>query len=956
MAADGRLRIDGIRPWPGAPDPSGVPLIGRERELAALASFVTAPEGRALVLRGEAGVGKSALVGHAAGLAGREGHALIRVTGVEAESELPFAGLHQCLYPVLDRTARLGARQRALLDVVFGHGTGEPPSVMALGIAVLDLLSPAGAERPLTLLIDDGHWLDDASAEVCGFVARRLAAGPVKMLIALRADERSRFDDARLPELPVAPLSDEDAERLLELHRPRLDARARRTVLDHARGNPLALYELPPGPAAPHPGGSLPGGAGLPLPRRLQLLYAARIERLEPGTRAELLRGALDGTAGRQRGGDHGTRYRMRGVEEAAASGLLDVDAAGGDFVFRHPLVRSAVVQLATPEQCRAAHAELARVHRADVERYAGHLAAAAVDPDESVAAALEAAAGSATRRGGAAAAVSWLTRAAELSEDPAQRSRRLGDAAYTAGQAALLDEAQRLLHRSEPEPGAAEPLAAVLTSAHADFVQSGAVRPAFQRLAAAVERRADGAARTGDGTLSRDETLTRDETLARAADALVTMAHYAGDPALWQRTDRILDALGDLVHPLTAMYHDASAVARSGVGLRARLERAFADPANLAPWDLARLGVCASHVDVLNQYRTQLRGAVEREQEAGAVSSVMVLLRMLMLDRMYSGEWDEARRLAQRALDLATAHGHVLLAYHARACLGQLAARQGRLDEARELQSAVDAWARPRGVGLLTQITEAIATGAALTEGDFEAAYLYAIGMTPPGSFDRHAHQIAPRALLELAEAALYSGRREQARRHALAACDAGLPEASPRLALSAYGALAMTADDLTEAARTYARVEAYPEAQDFPFELARIRLAHGIRLRQLKAPRAARQAPLLLAAEEFDRLGATAWENRARAELREVGLPSGPAAPEPAALTWQERRIADLAASGLTNKEIGERTRLSPRTVSSHLYRVFPKLGITTRAALRDALSRLPEADGTDRTDAAG
>ncbi|MBD0694622.1 LuxR family transcriptional regulator [Streptomyces sp. CBMA123] len=914
-------------------------MIGREPELAALAAFVAAPEGQALVLRGEPGVGKSALVGHAAGLAARQRHALIRVTGVEAESELPYAGLHQCLFPVLDRAAGLDERQRALLDVVFGHGSGGPPSVLALGIAVLDLLSLVGAERPLTLLIDDGHWLDDASAEVCGFVARRLAAGPVKMLVALRADERSRFDDARLPELPVEPLSEEAAERLLTVHRPELDARTRRTVLDHARGNPLALYELPPRPAAPYPG-SDPGGAALPLSRRLQLHYGARIGRLDPGTRAELLRGALDGTAGRP-GGEPGARYRMRGVEEAAASGLLDVDAAGRDFVFRHPLVRSAVVQLATSAQRRAAHADLARVHRADVERYAGHLAAATVDPDESVAAALEAAAGSATRRGGAAAAVSWLTRAAELSEDSAQRSRRLGDAAYLAGQAALLDEAQRLLHRFEPEPGAAAPLAAVLASAHADFVRSGAVRPAFRRLAAAVEHR------TGDSALAGDETLTR------AADALVTMAHYSGDPALWQRTDRILEALGELVHPLTAMYHDASAVARSGVGLRARLERAFADPANQAPWDLARLGVCASHVDVLNQYRGQLRGAVEREQEAGAVSSVMVLLRMLMLDRMYSGEWEEARRTADRALELATAHGHVLLAYHARACLGQLAARQGRLDEARELQSAVDAWARPRGVGLLTQITEAIATGAALTEGDFEAAYLYAIGMTPPGSFDRHAHQIAPRALLELAEAALYSGRREQARRHALAACDAGLPEASPRLALSAYGALAMTAADLAEAERTFARVEAYPGAGDFPFELARIRLAHAIRLRQLKAPKTARQAPLLLAAEQFERLGATAWEARARAELRESGLwesglPAGPAAAAAVPLTWQERRIAELAASGLTNKEIGERTRLSPRTVGSHLYRLFPKLGVTTRAALRDALTRLPPADG--------
>ncbi|WP_369185859.1 AAA family ATPase [Streptomyces sp. Y1] len=928
--------VDVAASGPGVVEPSGAALIGRDRELAVLTSFVSAAEGRAVVLRGEAGVGKSALVDRTAHLAVGLGYELIRVSGVEAESHLPFAGLHQCLYPVLEQfSTRLRAPQRAVLDVVFGHGAGEPPSVMALGIAVLDLLALAGAERPLLLLIDDGHWLDEASAAVCGFVARRLAAGAVKMLIALRSEERSPFDHARLPELPVEPLSQQDAERLLELHHPRLDARTRRTVLDQARGNPLALYELPP-PAGVQHDADLLDGAGLPLPRRLQLLYAARIERLEPPARAELLRGALDGAAGRPREAGHGTaRYRMRGVDAAVVAGLLDADPCGGDFLFRHPLVRSAVVQLATAEQRRAAHADLARVHRADVERYAGHLAAAADGPDEYAATALEAAAASATRRGGAAAAVSWLTRAAELSEEPAQRARRLGDAAYIAGQAALLDRAQQLLHHAQPQRGAGAPLAAVLVSAHADFVRFGAVRPAFQRLAAAVERRCDGAAPPGD------------ETLTRAADALVTMAHYAGDPALWQRTDTILATLGDLVHPLTLMYHDASAVARSGVGLRARLEEAFADPANAAPWDLARMAVCASHVDALNQYRTQLADAVEREREHGAVSSVMVLLRMLMLDQMYAGMWDEARRTAERALELATAHDHVLLAYHARACLGQLVARQGRLEEARELQRAVDAWARPRGVGLLTQITEAIATGVALTEGDFEAAYLYAIGMTPPGSFERHAHQIAPRALLELAEAALYSGRHEQARRHALAACEAGLPQASPRMALSTYGALAMTADDLTQAARTYARVEAYPHARDFPFELARIRLAHGFRLRQLNAPRAARQAPLLLAAEEFNRLGATAWEMRARAELRRSNLPPGPQAQPPAPLTAQERRIAELAARGLTNKEIGEQTHLSPRTVSSHLYRVFPKLGVTTRAALRDALSGLPPAE---------
>ncbi|MFI5645449.1 AAA family ATPase [Kitasatospora sp. NPDC051705] len=919
-------------------NPADTPLIGREHELALLHSFVTAPEGRALVLRGEAGVGKSALVDRAARTAAEADHALVRATGVEAESELPFAGLHQCLHPLLDRTARLDPRQRTALDVVFGGGSGAPPSVLSLGIAVLDLLALAAAERPLTLLIDDGQWLDDASVEVCGFVARRLADLPVKMLIALRSEVRCAFDHARLPELPVEALAEDAAGRLLELRHPRLDARVRRAALEHARGNPLALHELPPYLAAPDLAGDLLATPGVPLPRRLQQLYGTRIERLAPAVRAELLRGALDGAAaGRLRGRVHATRYRMRGVEPAVESGLLDVDTALGDFVFRHPLVRSAVIQLATPDERRSAHAELSRVHRADTERHAGHLAAAVVEPDEAVAAVLEAAADSATRRGGAAAAVAWLTRAAELSERPADRSRRLGDAAYLAAQAALLDEAQRLLHRSDPEPGPAGSLAAVLTSAHADFVRAGAVRPAFQRLAAAVERWSDGGTQgeAGDGA-----------TLARAADALVTMAHYAGDPALWQRVERILDALGDRVHPLTALYRDASAVARSGAGLRERLERAFTAEAHLAPWDLARLGVCASHVDALSQYRVQLRHAVEREREEGAVSSVMTMLRMLMLDQMYSGEWAEAERTGQQALELCTAHGHVLLAYHTRAVLGQLAARRGRLGAARELQSAVDAWARPRGVGLLTQITEAIATGVALTEGDFEAAYLYAIGMTPPGSFERHAHQIAPRALLELVEAALYSGRREQARRHALAACEAGLPEASPRLALSAYGGLAMTAEDAAEAAAMYARVEAHPAAGDFPFEVARVRLAYGITLRRLSEPRAAGQA-LTLAVGTFDRLGCTAWADRARAELRAGGrpaAPSGPSAPDAAVLTWQERRIAELAATGLTNKEIGERIRLSPRTVSSHLYRVFPKLGVTSRAALRDALGGTP------------
>ncbi|MGW7572224.1 AAA family ATPase, partial [Streptomyces tendae] len=420
-------------------------MVGRDGEQEALSAFVAALEGRSLVLRGETGVGKSALLDQVTDLAQTE-YRVIRAAGVEAESDLPFAGLHQFLYPLLPFIDGLDAGHGAVFDAVFGRTDGRPPSVMALGVAVLDLLSVAASQKPILLVLDDGQWLDPSSAEVCGFVGRRLTGSSVKLLVGLRSEVPSRFDTAALPELPVAALPDEDAERLLDLHHPALDGHTRRLVLEEARGNPLALLELPEYVSSGHLGHSaeeLFGYHGVPLPRRLQHVYGTRIERLGDAVRGELLRGALDGVgAGPGAGNTGGLRYRMRDADEAVAVALLDIDPVSGDFVFRHPLIRSTVVQMATPNQRRAAHSALARVHREDVERYATHLAAATIDPDEQVAAALEKAADSATRRGGSLAAVGWLTRAAELSESHEDRSRRLGDAAFIAGHAALLDQA----------------------------------------------------------------------------------------------------------------------------------------------------------------------------------------------------------------------------------------------------------------------------------------------------------------------------------------------------------------------------------------------------------------------------------------------------------------------------------------------------------------------------------
>ncbi|AZQ74926.1 helix-turn-helix transcriptional regulator [Streptomyces luteoverticillatus] len=912
-------------------------LIGREPEQEALSGFVTGTGGGALVLRGDAGVGKSALLDHAADLASGKEHRVIRAAGAEAESELPFAGLHQFLYPLLPCVNQLDDSHRRAFDVVFGGGEGAPPSVMTLGIAVLDLLSLAASRKPLLLVLDDGQWFDTSSIEVCGFVGRRLSGSSVRLLVGLRSDIPSGFDTAALPQLAVTTLSGKASEQLLDLRSPGLDPRIRRLILDEAQGNPLALLELPPhvthGGRAGGDRDESPGHTGiplpLPLPLRLQQVYGARIAALGDAVRAELLRGALDGVgAGTATGHGRGTRYRMTDADEAAARGLLDMDPLSGDFVFRHPLVRSAVVRTATACQRRAAHAVLAHVHREDVERRAIHLAASAVDPDERVAAALEAAADSATLRGASLTAVSWLTRAAELSRSDEERSRRLGDAAFVAGQAGLLDRARQLV-RFDTTTGTSESPASVLTSAYVALYEDGDVRSAQRHIMAAIENIRDGGVREPN------------EVLTRLVNLLLAISQYASDKTSWERTHELLGSLGDLVSPNSRTYEDAwSDVVRRGTGVHERVERALADLRTLEPWETTNLGVAAYHVDTLSQYQPHFRRTVDREVETGAVASAMTMLHLIMLDQMAVGEWDEAERTGQRTLDLTMAHDYALFTHHTHAYLGLLAAMRGRTESARELQATVDTWARPRGVGFLTQIADAIGTAAALTEGDYEAAYLHAIGITSPGTFTSYAHQ-ASRTLLDLVEAALHTGRAEQARRHALAAHRAGLPAVSPRLALLTYGALAMTATDPAEADDMYHRAETHPAAAGFPFELARVRLAHGIRLRHTQGRKAARH-PLTLAAETFERLGTPPWAERARAELRAAGAPSStsPSAECLAALTWQERRIADLAAGGLTNKEIGARMHLSPRTVGSHLYRVFPKLGITSRAALRDAL----------------
>ncbi|MGW5109116.1 helix-turn-helix transcriptional regulator [Nocardia sp. NPDC004123] len=906
-------------------------MVGRTAEQAALLAFTMSTTGQALVLRGDAGVGKTSLLNHAVALAEQAGCTVVRAAGVEAESNLPYAGLHQFLHPLLSDVEGLDDGSRAAFDAVFGGVRSDPPSVMTLGIAVLTLLSRAAAQRSLVLVLDDGQWLDDSSADVCGFVGRRLSGSSVKLLVAIRTDITSRFDTAALPELPISTLPDEDAARLLDRYYPNLGKDVRRTVLEQAQGNPLALLEMPAHLAGQPGDTSLEdfGPQGVSLTRRLQRLFGTRIESLDASVRAELLMGALDGTGSRSDSDTvHGVRYRMRDADQAVATGLLDVDPATGDFTFRHPLVRSTIVQMATPNQRRAAHRTLAQVHQENLERQATHLAAATVDPDAEVADVLEAAAESATRRGGALAAVAWLTRAAELSTNRAERSRRLADAAFVAGHAARLGQADRLV-RADLVPGTTESPVSALTYAYQALYQDGDVRSTHRQVAAAIVKLRDG------GTGASDEVRTRLVIL------LLVISQYAGDRATWEHTHELLASMNEMVTERERLYSAAwSDVTRHGADLAMTVELATASLPDLEPWDVSRLAVAAYHLDVLSRYRPYLQHIVNRELTTGALTSGMVMLHLIMLDQMAVGEWNEAEETGRRVLTIATEHGYGLFATQSRAYLAQLAALRGQSGSARDLQAEVDAWARPRGLGFLTQVADSAGAIAALSAGDYEAAYLYAIGITSPGTFHAYMYQ-ASRTLLDLVEAAHQTGRADQARAHALAARDAGLPDVSPRLALITYGALAMTAESELEAAEMFARAESHPDAERFPFELARIRLTHGIRVRHVHGRAAARQY-LVSAAEAFERLGAEGWAERARVEVHATGAASRASTLNLTSLTLQERRIADLAAAGLTNKEIGHRMHLSPRTVSSHLYRIFPKLGVTTRAALRDALSR--------------
>jgi DNA-binding CsgD family transcriptional regulator len=909
-------------------------LTGREAEIERLRLFLSqigTGDGDALLLSGDPGVGKTSLLDVAAALAADSGIRLLRATGSQFEADISYAALHQLLHPCLGDVPELSPMLARALNVALDLGVGPPPAQLLVASAVLALLQQAAKERPLLLVIDDLPWLDRASALVLGMVARRLTGLPVGLLAACRTGQPNFFEQGNLPVARVAPLSDEAATRLLADRYPALTARVRRQLLDTARGNPLALLELPVslGDLARAVAGTLP--AALPLSSRLQSVFASRVQALAAPVCELLLLAALDGTGDlrlvRAMAADRGED----GLSAAERAGLVRADETTERLMFRHPLIRSAIVELSTSSQRRRAHAELAARLADQPERHAWHLAESTDAPDERVAALLQEVAHANLRRGDSVGAVTELLRAAELSPAGKDRSGRLAEAAYLGSiVTGDLGDAPRLLEQARrAHPGPGGPLAAAVAGAYHLLHGDGDVDTAHRLLLTAILEQDD----------PRD---AHDKVLIEALYTLIMICFFGGRAELWPPVRSIVDRLSprppELLAILSATFSDP---ARLTPAMLARADASVAELGQqVSPARITRTGIAVAYLDRLSACREPLQRAIQHGREGGAITSAIEALFLLGQDAFHTGRWDEAQRLVDEGLQLCAAHGYELLTWPGRLTSALLAAARGDCQQAIDTAREMDAWAAPRRAGIIGAYASHIRGLTALGQEDFETAFHNAAAISPPGVLAPY----APHALWvfhDLVEAAMYTGREAAAAAHIAAARDCRLHRLSPRLRLVVLASAAIAEPETDTAALEYAITE--PGNDRWPFDLARIQLAYGSALRRIKRTTAARHQ-LTDAAEVFHRLGAIPWAARADRELRATGITIAKTDTGLASLTPQQRQIALLAAAGHTNKEIAARLFLSPRTVSTHLYQVFPKLGITSRAALRDALADPP------------
>ncbi|MFE4591561.1 helix-turn-helix transcriptional regulator [Streptomyces laurentii] len=942
-------------------DTPGTKPTGRAAECAALDRLVgdvRAGQSRALVLHGEPGIGKSALLEYLHGRA--SGCRVARVSGVQSEMELAFAGLHQLCAPMPDRLDRLPAPQRHALEVAFGLSTGAAPDRFLIGLAVLSLLSEVAAERPLLCLVDDVQWLDRASVQILAFAARRLGAESVGLVFGTRVPGD---DLAGLPDLPVTGLSDADARTLLDsaLTGP-LDERVRDQIVAETRGNPLALLEIPRGLAVEElaggfglpgsmlsnstsvPGGSLPDvsvpGVSIPggssLSGGAEESFRRRVEALPAETRRLLLLAAADPTGDTTLVWQAASRLGI-GPDAAApavAAGLAEFRARTR---FRHPLVRSLVYRTATPAARRDVHGALAEATDPvlDPDRRAWHRAHAAAGPDEEVAGELIRSAGRAQARGGLAAAAAFLERAAMLTPDPARRAGCALTAASTKAEAGGIDAARDLLAMAEAGP------LGEIEKARADLLRA--------QLAYAVDRGGD-APRLLTQAARRFEPI--DACLSRAThlDALVAaslagrlagpgghvreVAHAAGTAPRPAHDPLVRDLLLD---GWAANYTEGYA---AGVPILRRAVAAFRDGASDEDEELRWLWLAAMHLWDDGHWDAFSARHLRRTRAAGALNELPLALVARAFLLLFAGDLTAAASLVEEQRAVTEATGSNLAPYSALF----LAALCGRRTELSALVATAcdEAAARGEGIGIaVAEWTNAVFHNG---HGDYPEAMAAARQALRHQEYpDLHYPGIANWAAPEFVEAAVRSGMTE-------AADEACRWIAATTRATGTDWALGVEARSRALLARGEAAERLYREAitrlgrSRIRTDLARAHLLYGEWLRRERRRTEAREQ-LRTALGMLEEIGMTAFAERAGRELRATGVVARKRAAAPTTeLTAQEARIAGLARDGLSNPEIATRLFLSTRTVQYHLSKVFGKLGVTSRGQLDRVLPAGP------------
>ncbi|WP_326646255.1 AAA family ATPase [Streptosporangium sp. NBC_01755] len=912
-----------------------VGLFGRDGDLRVLRSLVERArhDGGALLLFGEPGVGKTVLLDAASAYAEAAGTHVLRASGTQFEAAHSFSTLHQALYPLVGDLDALNPVHRRALGVALGLRDGSPPGLLVIANAALALLSHAAVTRPILVVVDDLPWLDRASAMVLAIVARRVAGRRVGFLAAYRSGDESFFDRAGLPDHEVRSLADEAADALAAHWLPALVPAVRRRLLAEAQGNPLALLELPLTLSGRQRSGVARLPEVLPLSGRLQAAFESRISGLPLSARQVLLLLVLDGTGSLRALAALGADATALAPAERA--GLVSVEEGAGRVRFRHPLTRSAVVNLSTAEERLRAHAMLAERQSDSPERRAWHLAHATVGTDERVAQLLEKAAHTVRARGDAAGSVTALLRAADLSPVGTDRSRRLAQAAYFgAVMTGDLREVPRLLADAlQGESGSARSLASAVAAAHHLLLSGeGDVDTAHRLLVGAIE-------------MQPTPYDSGDDTLVEAFYTLGWVCYFGGRAELWAPFHAAFAQLAAPVPELlTLLVGTFADPARTASALLARIEAAIADlDGHGDPVWSVRVGLAAMFVDRLTSCRAALWRILRDHRDGTAVTLTLHARSLLGLDQLITGEWDELRALAEEHVELCRLHNYRLLECLGLCLLAMLTAARGDHEATKALTDRMMVWATPRRAGMVRRIAAQALILDALGRGDFEEAYRHTMTITAAGELAGH----VPHALwviMDVVEAAVRTGRTAEAVAHveAVRACE--VAALSPRLAMTVDAAAALVAGD-EDAVILFERALSMADGEHWPFDRARIALAYGERLRRNKAAIEARRH-LTDALYAFQRLEARPWAQRAASELRATGQSIGHLAPAgPGSLTPQQREIAELAAAGLTNKQIGERLFLSPRTVGTHLYQLFPKLGITSRAALRDALAGLDD-----------